>query len=142
MRTGREDKALAQLLRAASLRAEELGVQLGQLQAAKRAAETSIDWLDKAVAAEERSGGADPEALRQFQRYLAGADIKRRALAGTRDRLAGEIEATSAALAEAAIEVKKFEHLLGMRAKEAAKDAAKDEAALADERAVQARGRR
>jgi len=138
----REDRALAQLLRVARLRTDELGVQLAQLHEAKRAAETSIEWLDRAVAAEERGGGADPEALRQFQRYLDGAELKRRALAGTRDRLGSEIETISASLAEAAIEVRKFERLLGLRAEAAARDAARAEAAAADERAAQARAGR
>lgn len=137
MTVAREDRALAQLLRVAKLRAEEFGARRAHLEEARRAAENSIEWLNRAVAAEERGGGADPEALRQFQRYLAGAEMKRRTLAETRDRLSAEIAAISGALAEAALEVKKFEHLIGMRADAAARTARKQEDAAADERAVQ-----
>lgn len=137
----REEKALRQLLRVARLRAEEIGVQLMQLQEAERAAENAIAQLSRAVAAEEGIVGADPQALHHFQRYLAGADLKRQSLAATRDRLAGEIATLSATLAEAAIETKKFERLLGMRAQAAARDASRLAAAADDERAVQARKR-
>lgn len=142
MRQSREERALGQLLRVANLRADEQRAQLAQLDDARRGAENAIEWLNKAVAAEERGLAASPEAIGQFQRYLDGAELKRRALASTRDRLACEIEQMRTVVSEAAVEIKKLEHLLSLRAEAAAKLRLKSEGVLADEAALLSRARK
>jgi flagellar export protein FliJ len=130
------------LLRIAKLRADELAAQIAQLEHSKSSAENAIDWLNKAVAAEERGSGASPEALRQFQSYLQGAELKRRSLAATRARLSVEIDQMRGLAAEASVEIRKFEHLLALKSAAAALARSRDEAATADEAVVQARAHR
>lgn len=128
----REGRALAQLLRTAKVRVEELQTRLADLQAARQSAEASLDWLAQAVGAEEAIRGDDAAALHDFARYLDGAGQKRAALTATRDTLAAEIETLRAPLREAVTELKKFEHLLEINRRSAHRNAQKAEAAEAD----------
>jgi flagellar export protein FliJ len=129
----RERRAIEQLLRLAKLRADELKAHLGDVEAAKRSSEASLGWLAEAVRVEEAGTAGSLAAHVDFQRFLEGADVKRKALEATRDRLADEIQSVSAALAEATVEVKKLEHLLEVKAAAAAKANAKAEAAALDD---------
>lgn len=137
----REEKALAQLLRLAAGRADELRRHLADLEAARRSAEASIEWLARAVGAEETARDASLPAIIDFQRFLEGADMKRKSLEATRDGLTGEIAKIAPLIAEAALEIRKLEHLLAMKADAAARDSALAEAAAQDEAAVQRRAR-
>lgn len=136
MTPSREEKALSNLLRLAKLRADAVSARLAAASEAREAADNSIAWIDKAVAAEERAGAASSEAFLQFQRYLEGAELKRRTLAETRDRLAREIDRLREALAEAAVETRKFEHLLAVRAEAEGRRRARLENLSADEAAL------
>jgi flagellar export protein FliJ len=142
MTPSREEAALAKLLKLAKLRADEAILHLARLEESRRAAENAIAWLAKAVAAEERGSGANAAALLQFQLYLDGAEAKRQTLAATRDRLSSEVTKAQDAAAEASAEIKKLEHLLGMRSEASRWRRAKAEAALADERETMRRSRR
>lgn len=135
----REEKAVSQLLRVASLRADELKARLADAETARASAQSSIDWLVQAVRAEEMNSSATPGALADFQRYLAGAEEKRKTLHATCVRLGVEIETMRADLAEAAVEVRKLEHLAGLKAEEIAEATRKSEEVRLDEAAAQRR---
>lgn len=135
----REELAIARLLKAAHARAGELNARVADAEAARASAQSSIDWLLQAVRAEEIHCGSSPQALADFARYLEGAEEKRRTLLSTRDRLSDEIRAIQETLSEAAIEVRKLEHLAGLKSEEIAAADRQREAKRLDEAAAQRR---
>lgn len=137
----REEKALAQLRRLAAGRADELRAHLADLEGAKRSAQASLDWLEQAVGAEKTAQGASLPAIVDFQRFLEGADMKRKSLEATRDGLTGEIAKVAPLIVEAAIEIRKLDHLVAIKAEAAIRARAVAEAAAQDEAAVQRRVR-
>lgn len=138
---GREERALAQLLRVARQKLEEQQTHLADLDAAMRSAETSLDWLAQAVRAEEAAAASRPHATIDLMNYLAAAGAKRAALEATRDRLARESEAVRDVVREAFAEISKFEHLVEINRRAAARQAGKAEEARLDAAAI-ARHRR
>lgn len=111
MKPSREERTLAQLLKIARSRADELRGRVAGLEAAKAQAETSIETLAGAIAAEERGVRSGAVAPIDFGRYLNGAEQKRRALEATRGTLAAQIGAVRSELEDAFAEMKKLEHL-------------------------------
>ncbi len=124
---GRDEKAILKLARIARARVDEAQAHLADLEAARVSAETSIDWLSRAVGAEEAGVAASPAAMADLARFLEGADLKKKALAATRDRLAGEIVGARDALSDAFGELKKLEHLVEIKRRAMARDASKAE---------------
>ncbi|MEE2693058.1 MAG: hypothetical protein VX640_16130 [Pseudomonadota bacterium] len=129
---GREERALAQLVRVARQKLEEQQTHLSDLEAAKASAETSLEWLAQAVRAEEAAAASRPQSLIDFRNYLEGANGKRLALEATRDRLAAEIIAVRDQVTEAFAETKKLEHLIEINRRAAARVNGRTEAARVD----------
>jgi hypothetical protein len=126
---GREERAIIKLAKAARGRADELQARLADLEAAKAATEASLEWLANAIQSEEKVLGASPQALAEFARYLEGSDIKKASLIRTRDQLGLEIVSAREMLQEGFAELKKLEHLLEIRRRAAAREAARADAA-------------
>ncbi|MEX0644735.1 MAG: hypothetical protein WD076_05455 [Parvularculaceae bacterium] len=138
----REERALAQLVKVARAKIDELSARLADLETAKASAESSLDWLDQAVRTEEAAARRTAAAPLDFMRYLAGADAKRKSLQSTRDTLAEEIGSIREALNEAFAEAKKLEHLFSINRKGLAAREQKTQAASADDLHAMRRGRR
>lgn len=138
---GREERALAQLLRVARQKLEEQQTRLADLGAAMRSAETSLDWLAQAVRAEETAAAGRPHATVDLMNYLAAAGAKRAALEATRERLARESGIVREMVRDAFAEISKLEHLVAINRRAAARQAGKAEETRLDAAAV-ARGRR
>ncbi|MGE0409582.1 MAG: hypothetical protein AB7P23_10015 [Amphiplicatus sp.] len=139
---GREEKALAQLVKIARTAIEERQARLAALEAARASASSALDFLNEAVSAEERARWREPAGALDFTRYLAGAEVKRRALVSTRDTLAAEAAAAREALAEAFAELKKLEHLIEINRRALAGRGQKADAARADDLAIMRRAKR
>lgn len=128
---GREEKALAQLVRLARQTLEERQAHLADLETARSSAETSLDWLAQSIRAEE-AGATRPQSIVDFRRFLEGATEKRRTLEATRDRLGLEIETVREHTREAFAEMKKLEHLIDINRRAGARRDAKAEASAID----------
>lgn len=127
----RDERALAQLLKIARSRADELRAHLANLDSAKAAAESSIALLAEAVGAEERALGPGAAPLADFGRFLEGSVQKRRALEATRGTLIAQIDSARNDLQEAFAETKKLEHLTETGRRAAARAAHQDDIAAA-----------
>jgi chromosome segregation ATPase len=132
----KDDRAIAQLLKTADLRAQELRVHLADLETQKASAETALDWLQQTVRAEEIAAAERPEAAQAFHLYLEAADARRRALAARRDQLTADAAEIAGALAEAFMETRKLECLLEARRSTRAAEAARAADRRADEAAA------
>lgn len=109
---GHAEKTITQLVRVARANVEEIKARIADLEAAKGSAETSLDWFEQAIRAEETAKGEGGVVAAEFARFLEGAAEKRTALTSTRDTLIGEIETLRGMLGEAYAELKKLEHLV------------------------------
>lgn len=138
---GREERALAQLIRIARQKLEEQQTLLSDLEAAKASAETSLEWLAQAVRVEEAAALSRPQATADFKNFLEGANGKRQALHATRARLETEIAIVRDAVSEAFAETAKLEHLIEINRRATARLNGKAEAARLDAASV-ARHRR
>jgi flagellar export protein FliJ len=108
----RSDKATAQLARLARLQTESLQAQLSELQRAQFAAAAALSDLDLLLKSETPPSGADFCTIKDFSRYSAGAEGRRRTLAETNALLVAQIASARAQLADAFSELKKLEILI------------------------------
>ena len=138
---GREEKTMAQLIRIAKVRADDLQSHLTNLETASASAEASLDWLAKAVRTEENARSAAASVV-DLARYLEGAARKRKALEATRDRLAAEAVLVRELLRDAYGELKKFEHLIDINRRAVAKRTQKSDEAAAGDLAITRAARR
>jgi flagellar biosynthesis chaperone FliJ len=135
--TDREERALAQLLKVAKARGEDLQKHLAGLEAARAGAENSLHSLAEHVRTEERGAASTLD----FGRFLKGAEEKRKALEATRSTLASEIASARETLLEAFAETKKLEHLLEITERAAlVRERRADVALAADLTAMRRRG--
>ena len=133
---GREERALAQLVKVARQKLEEQQTLLADLEAAKASAETSLEWLAQAVRVEEEAALARPQTTVELKNYLEGANGKRLALQATRARLEAEIVLVRDAVTDAFAETAKLEHLIEINRRTTARLNGKAEAARLDAASV------
>lgn len=134
-------KSLNTLLKIAKRDVETLQRALAQKIAQQRAVEESILALQQQIAAEQQRAVQDYESSRAYAGYAILAGDRRKALAAEAQAIAAECDAIRQLIAEAHVEMRKFERLIELRREreQAARD--KREAAELDEMATQRAGR-
>ncbi len=110
----KEFRALLKLRAVARRHVQSASRSLTELERARTDALQSLERLEAAIRTEEAVAlGRTDVGFRDFAAYLAGAAAKRTALLHSCRMLDREIDAKRRAVADAEIEVRKFDHLVG-----------------------------
>jgi flagellar export protein FliJ len=135
-------KSLNTLLKIAERDLETLRRALAQKFAKQGAVEESILALQQQIAVEQQRAAQDYESSRAYAGYAILVGERRKALAAEAQAIGAECDELRRLIAEAHVEMRKFERLIELRdeREQAARD--KREAAELDEMATQRAGRR
>jgi hypothetical protein len=126
-------KSLHTLLKIAEADLETLRRALAALIARQTAVEERIRAHDQSIAAEQRLAMQDYESQRAYGGFVQLALQGTRALEGEREAIEQEIARMRALIADAHVEMRKFERLLELEAERAKVRADKQEADELDE---------
>jgi hypothetical protein len=126
-------KSLHTLLKIAEADVETLRRALAALIARQTAVEERIRAHDQSIAAEQRLAMQDYESQRAYGGFVQLALQGKRALEGEREAIEQEIARMRALIADAHVEMRKFERLLELEAERAKVRADKQEADELDE---------
>jgi flagellar protein FliJ len=126
-------RGLPLLIKLARTDADQRRCELGRIAAARADARMALAAHDEATARETETAGAALEMRAAYGTWLRVAGRRRAELAEREAQMARTEEAARAALREAVIEMKKFEVVQRNVVAEADRDAARKEAARADE---------
>jgi hypothetical protein len=126
-------KSLHTLLKIAEADLETLRRALAALIARQTAVEERIRAHDQSIAAEQRLAMQDYESQRAYGGFVQLALQGKRALEGEREAIEQEIARMRALIADAHVEMRKFERLLELEAERAKLRADKQEADELDE---------
>jgi hypothetical protein len=126
-------KSLHTLLKIAEADLETLRRALAELIARQTAVEERIRAHDQSIAAEQRLAMQDYESQRAYGGFVQLALQGKRALEGEREAIEQEIARMRALIADAHVEMRKFERLLELEAERAKVRADKQEADELDE---------
>ena len=135
-------KSLRTLLKLARRDLETLRRALADQIAKQIAVQDRILGHEQTILAEQKAAQRDYESARAYGGYAIGALAVRRALAGENEAIGREIDRLRGLIAEAHVEMRKFERLIELDEERNAKARAKREDAELDEFATLTAGRK
>lgn len=134
-------KSLNTLLKIAERDLETLRRALGQKLAKQSTVEESILALQQQIAVEQQRAAQDYELSRAYAGYAILAGERRKAMTAEVQAISAECDHIRELIAEAHVEMRKFERLIEMREEREQKVRDKREADELDEMATQRAGR-
>lgn len=134
-------KSLNTLLKVAKRDLETLRRALGERLQAQSVIEESALTLQQSILVEQKRAAGDYEATRAYAGYAVLATQRRRALAAEAAAISSECDNIRQLIAEAHVEMRKFERLVELRNERDRIARDKREAAELDEMATQRAGR-
>jgi flagellar export protein FliJ len=135
-------KSLNTLLKIAKRDLDTLQRALAQKLAKQGAVEESILALQQQIAVEQQRASQDYESSRAYAGYAILAGDRRKALAAEAQAIGAECDELRTLIADAHVEMRKFERLIELREEREQATRDKREAAELDEMATQRAGRR
>jgi flagellar export protein FliJ len=135
-------KSLNTLLKIAKRDLETLRRALAQKLAKQGVVEESILALQQQIAVEQQRAAQDYESSRAYAGYAILAGERRKALAAEALAIGAECDELRTLIADAHVEMRKFERLIELREEREQATRDKREAAELDEMATQRAGRR
>ena len=134
-------KSLKTLLKIANRDLETLRRALAERIAAQTAVEESILALQQTIAAEQQRAAQDYESARAFSGYSILAGERRKVMAAEAQSISAECDHLRELIAEAHVEMRKFERLIELQQERERKAREKREDAELDEMATMRAGR-